>query len=135
MTFEIQAGDSAEQKAAELVMLDLLGQQLGIKFRKDRFYFARPAWTEVDGYSVDPPALVEAWAHQGPPKSAQKHKGHGRRRQDGLARGHPGGGRPEDPLAVRPGRGGPLPRCVLDGRRPHPLRRRDLRRRAAANPP
>lgn len=28
----------------------------------------------VDGVADDPPILVEAWAHQGPPKSAQKAK-------------------------------------------------------------
>jgi hypothetical protein len=29
---------------------------------------------EVDGVNDDPPILCEAWAHQGPAKSAQKHK-------------------------------------------------------------
>ncbi|MFF5205378.1 hypothetical protein [Streptosporangium sp. NPDC000396] len=29
---------------------------------------------EIDGASDDLSILVEAWAHQGPPKSAQKHK-------------------------------------------------------------
>ena len=28
----------------------------------------------LDAISEDPPVLVEAWAHQGPPKAAQKHK-------------------------------------------------------------
>lgn len=29
---------------------------------------------EFDGMSKDPPIVVEAWAHQGKPKSAQKNK-------------------------------------------------------------
>ncbi len=28
----------------------------------------------MDGVSDDPPILVEAWAHQGPPKPGQQHK-------------------------------------------------------------
>jgi hypothetical protein len=72
----MEAGDSSEQRRAELLMVESLGQRLGTKFRKERLYFARPtpAWAEVDAVSFDPPVLVEAWAHQGPPKSARKTK-------------------------------------------------------------
>jgi hypothetical protein len=68
------AGSSAEQRAAETTMLDLLGRELGVAFEKRRLVAEGGAWTEVDGYSAEPPILVEAWAHQGPPKSAQKAK-------------------------------------------------------------
>jgi hypothetical protein len=68
------AGDSAEQRTAERTMLELLGQELGVSLAKDRLVSANGAWTEVDGISKTPPILVEAWAHQGPPKAAQKMK-------------------------------------------------------------
>lgn len=68
------AGDSAEQRAAEETMLELLQRELGVKFRKHRLVTERGAWTEIDGLCDNPPILVEAWAHQGPPKSAQKAK-------------------------------------------------------------
>jgi hypothetical protein len=70
----VAAGDSAEQRAAELVMLDVLGRELGAVLLKRRFSPIRGTWTELDGVSDNPPILVEAWAHQGPPKSAQKAK-------------------------------------------------------------
>jgi hypothetical protein len=68
------AGSSQEQRAAETTMLELLGRDLGVTFEKRRLVADGGAWAEVDGYSADPPVLVEAWAHQGPPKSAQKAK-------------------------------------------------------------
>jgi hypothetical protein len=68
------AGDSSEQRAAERAMLELLGQELGVSLAKDRLVSANGAWAEVDGVSRTPPILVEAWAHQGPPKAAQKMK-------------------------------------------------------------
>lgn len=68
------AGDSTEQRDAEAVMLELLGQQLGMTLRKERFPLPDAGWLEVDGVSHDPPALCEVWAHIGPAKSAQKNK-------------------------------------------------------------
>ena len=74
MTDPIEAGDSAEQRRAETAMLELLGRELGIQLSKQRFKTEGGAATEVDGVCSDPPTLVEAWAHQGSPKSAQKQK-------------------------------------------------------------
>ncbi|MQA00932.1 MAG: hypothetical protein GEU80_16700 [Dehalococcoidia bacterium] len=34
----------------------------------------RGGWIEVDAAAEEPPILCEVWAHQGPPKSAQKAK-------------------------------------------------------------
>ena len=68
------AGDSAEQRAAEAVMLEMLGRELGITLKKRSFLTGLRTRAEVDGVSTSPPVLVEAWTHQGPPKSAQKAK-------------------------------------------------------------
>jgi hypothetical protein len=68
------AGSSAEQRKAEQEMLELLGRELGVHLEKRRLVTDTGAWTELDGYSADPPILVEAWAHQSPPKAAQKAK-------------------------------------------------------------
>jgi hypothetical protein len=68
------AGDSAEQRAAEEAMLQLLGRELGVTLKKRRLTADGGAWIEVDGFSDQPPVLVEAWAHQGPLKPAQKAK-------------------------------------------------------------
>jgi len=55
-------------------MLDALGIALGITLTKRRFPTNNGSRAEVDGVSDDPPILVEAWAHQGEPKAAQKAK-------------------------------------------------------------
>ena len=70
----LAAGDSAEQRAAEGEMLRILARQLGVTLKARRFPAKDGARAEVDGVSDHPPVLVEAWAHQGPPKSAQKAK-------------------------------------------------------------
>lgn len=71
---ELAAGSSAEQTAAEVVMLKALGQELSVTLAKKRLVAVDGAWTEVDGVSYEPATLVEVWAHQGLPKSAQKAK-------------------------------------------------------------
>jgi hypothetical protein len=71
---DISPGDSPEQRAAELVMLAALSAELGVPIEGRRFRVPDGTWTAVDGVADDPPLLVEAWAHQGAPKSAQKHK-------------------------------------------------------------
>lgn len=73
-TFEPPAGDSGVQRTAEHVMLGLLGEELGLVLKSKRFTLADGARVEVDGVDEDTSILVEAWAHQGQPKSAQKHK-------------------------------------------------------------
>ncbi|MER6590370.1 hypothetical protein ABT214_00575 [Micromonospora purpureochromogenes] len=68
------AGDSSVQRHAESVMLGLLGVRLGCALSPRRFVLEDGSRVEVDGADENLTVLVEAWAHQGPPKSAQKHK-------------------------------------------------------------
>ncbi len=55
-------------------MLDLLSRQLGRKLNPARLAVPSGERVEVDGADADRSILVECWAHQGPPKSAQRHK-------------------------------------------------------------
>ena len=55
-------------------MLDLLGQQLGRELNPAKLAVPSGERVEVDGADADRSVLVECWAHQGPPKSAQRHK-------------------------------------------------------------
>jgi hypothetical protein len=57
-------------------MLNVLAHELGVALTKRSFSAGPQTRAEVDGActSCSPPILVEAWAHQGPPKSAQKAK-------------------------------------------------------------
>jgi hypothetical protein len=71
---ELPAASSREQRDAERVMLDLLGQQLGRELNPAKLAVPSGERVEVDGADVDRSVLVECWAHQGPPKSAQRHK-------------------------------------------------------------
>jgi hypothetical protein len=70
----VPAGDSAEQCGAERVMLDLLGAQLGRELNPATITVPSGERVQVDGADADRTVLAECWAHQGPPKSAQKHK-------------------------------------------------------------
>jgi hypothetical protein len=70
----VSAGDSREQRAAEPVMLALLSERLGVELAPRRIALGEGVRVEVDGADADCTVLVEAWAHQGPPKVAQKHK-------------------------------------------------------------
>jgi hypothetical protein len=67
-------GDSGEQRDAERVMLDLLGAQLGRELIPVRITVPSGERVEVDGADAGRTVLAECWAHQGPPKSAQRHK-------------------------------------------------------------
>ncbi|MDA8331279.1 MAG: hypothetical protein M0027_08750 [Candidatus Dormibacteraeota bacterium] len=67
-------GDSAVQRDAETEMLAALGTDLGAQFTSYRIRLVDGGQVEVDGFSEDPPILVEAWAHQGPPKGGQRNK-------------------------------------------------------------
>ena len=71
---KLAPGDSSEQRYAEKLMLDWLSERLGVKLAKKRFSLPGGGWLEVDGGSKSPSILCEAWAHLGPPKSAQKQK-------------------------------------------------------------
>jgi hypothetical protein len=70
----LPAGSSREQRDAERVMLDLVGPRLGVALEPATITVPSGARVEVDGADVGRTVLVECWAHQGPPKSAQRHK-------------------------------------------------------------
>ena len=70
----VPAGDSAEQRGAERVMLDLLGSWLGLELNPAIIAVPSGERVQVDGADGSRTVLAECWAHQGPPKSAQKHK-------------------------------------------------------------
>lgn len=70
----VPRGSSAEQRAAERVMLDLLGSELGITLNPARITVPSGERVEVDGADPERRVLVECWAHQGAPKAAQRHK-------------------------------------------------------------
>jgi hypothetical protein len=67
-------GDSSEQQEAERWLLDCLSKRLGVTLAKKRFPLDGGGWIELDGFCESPLVLCEAWAHIGPPKSAQKNK-------------------------------------------------------------
>jgi hypothetical protein len=67
-------GDSGEQRDAERVMLDLVGARMGRELNPDRITVPSGERVEVDGADAGRTVLAECWAHQGPPKSAQRHK-------------------------------------------------------------
>jgi hypothetical protein len=70
----LPAGSSREQRDAERVMLDLLSCQLGQQLDPATICVPTGERVEVDGADAARTVLVECWAHQGPPKSAQRHK-------------------------------------------------------------
>jgi hypothetical protein len=71
---ELPPGSSRAQRDIERVMLDLLSQQLGCVLNPVRLTVPSGERVEVDGADAELSVLVECWAHQGPPKSAQRHK-------------------------------------------------------------
>jgi len=68
------AGDSSEQREAETWLVDCLSKKLGVTLTKKKFTLDGGSWIELDGFCESPLLLCEAWAHIGPPKSAQKNK-------------------------------------------------------------
>jgi hypothetical protein len=70
----VPAGDSAEQRGAERVMLDLLGSRLGLELNPATISVPSGERVQVDGADASRTVLAECWARQGSPKSAQKHK-------------------------------------------------------------
>lgn len=68
------AGDSTEQRGAEALILAAVAAQLRVELVRGQLTVHEGIRVDVDGLSHDPPVLVEAWAHQGPPKPAQKAK-------------------------------------------------------------
>ena len=70
----VPPGDSSEQQGAEAVMLAALSERLGVTLAPMRMHLLDGSVVEVDGVGSDPAVLVEAWAHQGPTKPAQRNK-------------------------------------------------------------
>ena len=68
------AGDSAEQRAAEALLIEALAKRLGVDLVPKRYPLPDGGRVELDGWSETPPIICEAWAHIGPAKSAQKNK-------------------------------------------------------------
>jgi len=68
------AGDSAEQRRAEEYLIARLSEDLGASLKKKEVELPGGERLEIDGVCETPMILCEAWAHQGPPKSAQKNK-------------------------------------------------------------
>jgi hypothetical protein len=70
----ISAGDSREQREAEVWLINALAEKLCIPLTKRKWYLDDGGCVELDGFCETPPVLCEVWAHIGSPKSAQKHK-------------------------------------------------------------
>ncbi|MFI9452448.1 hypothetical protein [Amycolatopsis sp. NPDC052450] len=73
-TTAIPPGSSAEQRAAEVLMIAYLTKELGVELTPRPITTPSGARVEIDGVDDARTVLVEAWAHQGPPKPAQKNK-------------------------------------------------------------
>jgi hypothetical protein len=67
-------GISDEQRDAERVMLDLLGEELEVELEPATIKVPSGARVDVDGADADRSVLVECWTHQGRPKAAQRQK-------------------------------------------------------------
>jgi hypothetical protein len=70
----LHPGDSAVQRDAEKLMFSWMSAQLSVVLTPGTFAVPGSGSLAVDGVSDDPLILVEAWAHQGPPKPAQTNK-------------------------------------------------------------
>ncbi len=71
---EQKPGDSREQQQAESLMIEWLSDKLDVMLEPRKLETGPASRVQVDGVSADPPILVEASAHQGPPKPGQMHK-------------------------------------------------------------
>jgi hypothetical protein len=70
----VPPGDSREQREAEALMIAVLADELGVPLAPRRLELSKGVRVELDGASEDLTILVEAWAHQGIVKSAQRNK-------------------------------------------------------------
>jgi len=71
---ELPPGDSAAQREAEGLMIAAAGLALGVELVPGSFDLADGGHATVDGFFPEPAVLVEAWAHQGKLKPAQRAK-------------------------------------------------------------
>jgi len=67
-------GHSGVQQDAEAVALAALSETLGLTLTPTRIDLRDGTHVRVDGASGDCQVLVEAWAHQGPPRGSQPKK-------------------------------------------------------------
>jgi hypothetical protein len=65
---------SREQQACEPLIIAAVGRSVGCVLSKQRIPLSSGGHLEIDACSTDRAILCEAWAHQGPPKPAQKAK-------------------------------------------------------------
>lgn len=66
--------DSAEQRAAEPLMLAALSDRIGVALAPCRIRLSGGAVADLDGADVERTVLVEVWAHQGTPRGSQPKK-------------------------------------------------------------
>jgi len=71
---DVKPGDSQVQRDAERMMVAWLEIELECELKPRRIVLPDKSWLELDAYCRTPLIVCEAWAHQGPPKSAQKMK-------------------------------------------------------------
>jgi hypothetical protein len=67
-------GDSREHRDAESLMVAALSKRLGVALAPRRLELADGSRLEFDAAADDLSVLVEAWAHQGKVKAAQRNK-------------------------------------------------------------
>jgi hypothetical protein len=73
-TGDVAPGNSDEQKRAERAMIEALSARLGLVLAPRTITLPSGNRLAVDGMVDDPLVDCEAWAHQGPPKAAQRAK-------------------------------------------------------------
>jgi hypothetical protein len=73
-TGDVAPGNSDEQKRAERAMIEALSDRLGLALAPRSITLPTGNRLTVDGMFDDPLVYCEAWAHQGPPKAAQRAK-------------------------------------------------------------
>lgn len=72
---EIPSGDSAAQRAAEMAVLALLKTELSVDYlAPEVVHLSDQTRVEIDAVNLDPPILVEIWAHQGSLRGGQPNK-------------------------------------------------------------
>jgi hypothetical protein len=71
---ECSPGDSAEQQRAELEIVAAFALRRGLALVPTKFMVGDGVCVNVDAVDAEQRVLCEAWAHIGPPKSAQKQK-------------------------------------------------------------
>ncbi|MBL7496124.1 hypothetical protein I6A84_01210 [Frankia sp. CNm7] len=71
---EVPAGDSKVQRDAETEAVALLSAKVGVPLAPTHVVLADGSWVEIDAANLDERVIAEVWAHQGPPKGAQRNK-------------------------------------------------------------